>query len=232
VAVGLNHLADLYKSQGRFREAEATYQEAMERFQESLGPGHPMVEDSLDDLMEVMEMAEREKLAPLQARTPLLEDIKPGGTESGEKSAAVVAQMRWKLNAMESALGVNHPNVAALVNSIGDVHVAHGEYEAAEPLYQRALSIDENAFGPVHERVAKDLHRLAGLYRAQERWTDAEPVYARLVSVMEQVLDKEHPDLLKTLGLQAECLEKLGKKKDAKSVRERMSQIERSTKGR
>ena len=40
----------------------------------------------------------------------------------------------------------------------------------AEPLYQRALTIDEAAYGPTHPTVAIRLNNLAGLLRATNRW--------------------------------------------------------------
>jgi tetratricopeptide (TPR) repeat protein len=52
-----------------------------------------------------------------------------------------------------------------------------GRYEHAEPLLQRALSIQEKVLGPEHPDTAKALHTLAELYHAQDKYEQAEPLY-------------------------------------------------------
>ena len=50
VATSLNNLAGLYKSQGRYAEAEPFYQQALEMRRELLGDRHPSVATSLNNL--------------------------------------------------------------------------------------------------------------------------------------------------------------------------------------
>lgn len=49
------------------------------------------------------------------------------------------------------------------------MYFTQGRFEAAEPLFMRALAIWEKAFGPDHPGVAKSLSNLALLFQAQGR---------------------------------------------------------------
>ncbi|WP_130758759.1 tetratricopeptide repeat protein, partial [Microcystis aeruginosa] len=50
VAASLNNLAGLYKSQGRYTEAEPLYREALDLRKRLLGDNHPDVAASLNNL--------------------------------------------------------------------------------------------------------------------------------------------------------------------------------------
>ena len=50
VATGLNNLAMLYESQGKYAEAEPLYKRALAIYEKALGPDHPSVAESLNSL--------------------------------------------------------------------------------------------------------------------------------------------------------------------------------------
>ena len=60
---------------------------------------------------------------------------------SGAVDTGVVARAR------ETALGPEHPDVAASLNSMGDLYNTQGRYAEAEPLFRRTLAIREKALG-------------------------------------------------------------------------------------
>ena len=51
-------------------------------------------------------------------------------------------------------LGPEHPDTLASVNNLAGLYEATGRYEAAEPLYQRALEASERVLGPEPPRHA------------------------------------------------------------------------------
>ncbi len=51
---------------------------------------------------------------------------------------------------METALGLDHPDVAQSLNNLALLYYAQGRYDVAEPLHKRALAIEEKALGPDH----------------------------------------------------------------------------------
>ena len=66
VATSLNGLADLYREQGKFAEAEALHRQALEMQRKLLGEEHPEVATSLNHLAVVLQhqgkLAEAEQL--------------------------------------------------------------------------------------------------------------------------------------------------------------------------
>jgi tetratricopeptide (TPR) repeat protein len=67
-------------------------------------------------------------------------------------------------------------------------------YEKAEPLYQRALSINEQALGSEHPETALSLYTLANLYRNQGKYERADFLYQRALVIFEQALGPDRPD--------------------------------------
>lgn len=61
---------------------------------------------------------------------------------------------------METALGAEHPNTAAILGNIANVHRDQGNYEEAYKLYQRVLKIETNTFGRSHTEIGVTLHNL------------------------------------------------------------------------
>ena len=146
----LNNLAELYKSQARYAEAEPLMKRALAIKEKTLGADHPEVALCLNNLGELYRMEGRYAEAePLLVRA----------LESREKS-----------------LGATHPSVAQSLNSLGALFEGQGRYAEAEPYYARALTIRENTLGPDHPDLAQSLNNLAVLYH--EEGDDARAVTA------------------------------------------------------
>ena len=76
----------------------------------------------------------------------------------------------------KKALGSNHPDVAASLDSLAELYQDQGRYADAEPLYKRSLAIRERTFGPNHPDVANSQNNLATLY---SDWFDEYRLYHR-----------------------------------------------------
>ena len=76
---------------------------------------------------------------------------------------------------------------------------ARGEYETAEQLCARALTIVEKALGPDHPDVARALNNLAVLYMELGRHAEAEPLLTRALAVRERELGSDHRSVALTL---------------------------------
>ena len=99
-------------------------------------------------------------------------------------------RLRRALTIRETALGLEHPDVALTLHNLGFIYNARGRYEEAEPLFQRALTIRETALGPQHLEVALTLNSLAFIYGVQSRYEEAEPLYERALAIDEIVLGR------------------------------------------
>ncbi|MGA1411639.1 MAG: tetratricopeptide repeat protein, partial [Prochlorotrichaceae cyanobacterium] len=60
--------------------------------------------------------------------------------------------------------------LANFLNTLGVVYYYQGQYEAAEPVLKRSLSIHEQQLGADHPDTAPRLNNLAGLYESQGRY--------------------------------------------------------------
>jgi CHAT domain-containing protein/Flp pilus assembly protein TadD len=91
----------------------------------------------------------------------------------------------------EKALGPDHRDVAASLNTLGTLHLSKGDYAKAESLYQRALVIWEKTLGSEHLRVADALNNLAIVYRNKGDYSRAESLYQRALAIVEKMLGPE-----------------------------------------
>jgi len=97
-------------------------------------------------------------------------------------------------------LGPDHPQTAASLNNLAGLLKDQGSYDAARPLYERALAISERVLGPDHPDTATSLNNLAALFRAQGNYEAARPLYDRALDISERVLGPEHPDTATSLN--------------------------------
>ena len=110
----------LYK-QGRYQEAIKVAQQTLTIQEKALGPDHPDVATSLNNLALLYKtLGDFAKAEPLYKRALAI----------------------W-----EKTLGPEHPDVATSLNNLANLYVSLGDYAKAEPLYKRALVIREKALG-------------------------------------------------------------------------------------
>ncbi|WP_353735279.1 tetratricopeptide repeat protein, partial [Okeania sp. SIO2C2] len=100
----------------------------------------------------------------------------------------------------EKALGVDHPQVALILNNLAALYQGQGKYTEALPLVQRSLAIREKALGADHPRVAASLNNLAELYREQGNYTEALPLFQRSLAINEKALGADHRDVAISLN--------------------------------
>ena len=105
--------------------------------------------------------------------------------QAGKYSEALPMALR-ALEIRANALDPDHPDVAASLNNLAELHRAMGDYTKAEPLYQRALRIDEKVFGPDQPPVSLALSNLASMYHDIGQYTKAEPLYQRSLRIDEK----------------------------------------------
>jgi tetratricopeptide (TPR) repeat protein len=148
----------LYRARARYGEAEPLYARALSIHDKALGPDHPDVGKSLNNM------------ALLHVSQGRYADAEP----LYKRSLAI----------REKALGPDHPDAASPLNNLAWLYQVQGRFSEAEPLYKRALAIREKAFGLDHADIGTALGNLADLYRAQGRYSEAEPLYKRSLSPM------------------------------------------------
>ena len=100
----------------------------------------------------------------------------------------------------EQTLGLKHVDVAASLNSLGQVYIAQEKFEQAEPLVERALAIyltnptDASEETPIGLLIS--LNNLVAIYSGQGLPQRAIPFMQQVSAILEQALGPEHPDVV------------------------------------
>jgi len=202
----LSRVAYYLYGRALFGEAEPLLQHALAIYEKAMGPDHPEVATSLNNLAALYKnQGKYNEAEPLYQRS---------------------------LAIREKALGRDHPDVAQSLNNLATLYHSRGKYSEAEPLYQRSLAIREKALERDHPDVAQSLNNLAALYRNQGKYIEAEPLYQRSLGIFEKALGRDHPDVAQSLNNLAVLYKNQGKYSEAEPLHKRSLAIREKGLGR
>jgi len=151
---------------GDLVKAELFGQRALAMREKTLGPEHPVVANSLNNLGLLY-------------------------TDLGDLRKAESYQLR-ALSMIKQTLGLEHPLLATYIDNLAGLYMIKGDYLKAEPLFQQALTIKEKVFGLEHPQVAQTLDNMARLYRERGDYAKAESFYRRVLTIFEKTLGPQH----------------------------------------
>jgi CHAT domain-containing protein/Tfp pilus assembly protein PilF len=201
---------------GKYDEALPLAERALVIREKTLGPQHPDVADSLNNLARLyFDRGDYSKAEALFQRALIIREKAlglehPDAADSlnnlarlyfdrGDYSKAE-ALFRRALIIREKALGLEHPDAADSLNNLANLYRRKGEYEKAEPLLNRALIIRAKTLGPEHPDVADSLNNLARLYLDRGDYAKAEPLLNRALAIREKALGPQHTDIADSLN--------------------------------
>jgi eukaryotic-like serine/threonine-protein kinase len=104
---------------------------------------------------------------------------------------------------------------ATLMNTIGQVYAKLGLYEAALPLYEKALQTRRQTAGEESAEYAESLNSLAMFYRAKSDYSTAEQLSRQALAIRRRVLGKEHSEVARSLNNLAHTLALKGNTQEA-----------------
>ncbi len=174
----LNQMGVYLLDHGQFSQAQGYLGKAQDIFLQILGPEHPQVAQSFNDLA---------KLCSLQGNYVQAEGL-----------------YTHALAIREQVLEPEHPDIAQSFNDLAELSFYQGNYVQAEGLYRHALAIRERVLEPEHPDIAQSLNGLGVVSFHQGNYVQAEDMYTHALAIREQVLEPEHPDMaeiLNNLGL-------------------------------
>ena len=169
VADSLNHLASVYRRQGRYDEVESLYRRSLEIRERALGGDDPGVAESLRYLSNLYR-------------------------DQGRFSEAVEAGGR-ALEIYRRALGPGHEEVGATLASLAGAALLQGRPEEGQRLLEEALEILEKAHGEVHVATAGGYYNLGNLRLQLGAPADAERHFRRALASFSRLFDGPHPHL-------------------------------------
>jgi tetratricopeptide (TPR) repeat protein len=184
--------AEQFEQAAQWRLLIPLYEQVEHDLEAELGPEHPDVATSLNDLAELL--------------------------HSQGKYAEAEPLYRRALAIREKILGSEHPDVADVLNNLAVLLKEQGKHAEAEPLYRRALAIYEKSLGPEHQDIAMSLNNLATLLFTQGRYAEAEPLYRRVLAICEKALGLEHPLVAMGLNNLASLLDDQGRHAEAEPL--------------
>ncbi|WP_416666116.1 tetratricopeptide repeat protein [Egbenema bharatensis] len=188
----LKNLANLYRSMGRYSEAEPLFVRSLAIYEQQLGADHPHTATSLNNLAGLYRsMGRYSEAEPLFVRS---------------------------LAIYEQQLGADHPHTATSLNNLAGLYRSMGRYSEAEPLFVRSLDIYEQQLGADHPHTATSLNNLAGLYDSMGRYSEAEPLFVRSLAICEQQLGADHPDTATSLNNLAGLYDSMGRYSEAEPL--------------
>jgi tetratricopeptide (TPR) repeat protein/predicted Ser/Thr protein kinase len=131
----------------------------------------------------------------------------------------------------ESALGPEHPDVAASLNNLGLVLNSQGNYEEARDYHSRALAIFEKALGPEHPDTARSVNNLGYVAESLGNHEEARDYFERGLAISKEALGPEHPYLATCLNNVGRVANSLGNYEEARGYLERSLAIREKTVG-
>ena len=224
-----------------YAKAEPLFQQAQAIYEKALGPDHPSLATTLNNLARLYtdqgRYAEAEPLYQ-QARAIQEKALGPDHKDlaitlsnlarlyTDQGCYAEAEPLHQQARAItEKALGPDHPSLAAMLNNLALLYESQGRYAEAEPLFQQARAIYEKALRPGHPHLAFALHNLAILYVRQDRYAKAEPLYQRALAITEKALGPDHPNLATMLENYASLLHETDRDTEATILETRAQAI-------
>jgi tetratricopeptide (TPR) repeat protein len=88
----------------------------------------------------------------------------------------------------ETAIGQDHLNLVPLLDDLADLYFVQNQYDKAELVYLRELSILEKSAGEAHPRAIAILGQLVTLYTAQGNPAKAQELIDRISTLRKRTM--------------------------------------------
>lgn len=208
----LNRLGQTFFDQGRLKESEARYREALQAWEEKNGPEDPSLIVTLNGLTSVLRWQGRYSESERLARRAIAVGEKQGEAARlslafslnslgalychQQKPSRAVPLLERALQIRESVLGPKHPQLATSWNNLANALAQRHRLDEAEALYRRSLEV-LGPSGSQRHLAAFTNYNLAELYfrqnKAAIRLSKAEEFYGRSVANLEGTTSQDHP---------------------------------------
>ncbi|GFF61692.1 putative Pfs, NB-ARC and TPR domain protein (JCVI) [Aspergillus udagawae] len=229
-----HNIGNLNKDQGKLKEAEEMYQQALSGREMALGPDHASTLDTVNNIGSLYVDQRKLKKAEGMFQRALTGYEKTLGPDhlstldtvnnlgrlyrirGSLKKAEMMSQRA--LAGYEKTLGPGHPSTLNTVNNLGRLYVDQGKLKEAEMMYQRALSGYEKALSPDHTSTLDTVNNIGSLYVGQGKLKEAEEMFQRALTGYERALGPDHTSTLDTVNNIGSLYVGQGKLKEAEEM--------------
>ncbi|NEQ48673.1 MAG: tetratricopeptide repeat protein [Leptolyngbya sp. SIO3F4] len=209
VASSLNNLAEFYRFECNFVEAEHMHKEALGMRIRLFGDEHPSVASSFFYLAETHRIQAKFFEAEYLHQEALDMRIRLFGNEHSSVASSLTClatlcanQNRYSeaeklyLDALainKKLWGNEHPHLATNLNNLALLYCNQNRYSEAEKLYLEVIAMFRRLYSDEHVFVAYSLNNLALLYSQEDRFSEAEPLYLESLEIGKRLLGDESP---------------------------------------
>ncbi|KAJ5644831.1 hypothetical protein N7507_010842 [Penicillium longicatenatum] len=208
-------LADAYRLEGRWKEAEQLQVQVMEAHKMYLGADHPETLISMANLaLTYWNQGRWDKAKKLQVQIMETRKTKLGADHPDTlKSMANLASTYWNQGRWDEAkqlqeqvveiskikLGAVHPNTLASMANLASIYWNQGRWEEAEQLQVQVMETNKIKLGTDHPSTITSMANLTTTYISQGRWNEAEQLGLQVIGISKKKLGADHPDTLTSM---------------------------------
>jgi serine/threonine-protein kinase len=200
-------LGGLYHQLGRLERADSVLQLALARQESIHGGAHPDIARTLVALgaLRVSEAAYEDAEDLIRRGHAMTRQVRDPGHPDLAKATSTLGMYLYERGAYDEAVPVLEEAVqlhtahspvsaelGAAVSELANAHFYAGNYDVADSLNRRALSIHEQIFGDRHPRVADDLINIGAVRFQRAEYAEAERYYREGLSIVEPWFGPEH----------------------------------------
>jgi tetratricopeptide (TPR) repeat protein len=164
-----HQLGSTKDNQGKYVEALAFYEKALEIQQKTLSSNHPNLAHSYNNIGSVYEKMDEYSKA----------------LSSHEKALGI----------RQKTLPPNHPDLATSYNNIGSVYDKMGEYSKALSSHEKAFEIYQKTLPPNHPDLATSYNNIGSVYDKMGEYSKALLSHERALNIGQLSLPANHPNL-------------------------------------
>lgn len=224
----LNNLAEVYVAEGRLREAEHLFKEALDMRIKILGLMSNDTGRSLAGLARVAQLEGRNADAMQLLRRALKIVVHADG--SVIQGNDIINQEYLVNNLLKNPDDIpGSPEVAIVLDGLASLYVSQGQYDVAQRLLKKVIAIcDVPASMDVSRLFRKpwdggvdlggSLINLARIYEARGQEGDGLPLYERALSARKKAFGPGHPKTRETIRQLARLYRQKGRQSEAEDI--------------
>ena len=208
-SIVLTGLADLYRKESRFADAQQSLQEILKNRKASLSEDHPSVADAMVLLAAVL--VDEGKYN--QASDLVLQAIRIAHTTFGDRDNPLMARaedclgniyrqdgrydeaaqaIQMGLDIQGRVFGRQTIETADYLRDLAKVRIEQTDYRQAETLLKESKSIIDKETGSEHPERALSARALGELYLSEGSYAEAEPLFQQALELSQKILGEDN----------------------------------------
>ena len=233
----LADLALIYRTQGRFTDAEPVLLRLVATYPENSSAAASAMTDLAENYRAMGQPLKAQPILSsvisIHRRPPAASDVEMARDLHRlaevfvdlEQAPQAIQMFVQSLDLASPKLGRIHPDLLPSLDALGALYRNDGHYAEAEGIYRWSLTIRERQFGHKHSELIPTIDNLSYVLFGQKKYKEADPYYDRLLELWETNVGLDHPMVALTLDKMAEFYFAQDRISDAECAAERALKI-------